>query len=317
MIRIVGGTVFFFSVFLLIASSTGVTAGFAAPGETDEAGVLGTAQFTPTASEVIPAGKEPQAGDVWVEDSTLMEFVWIPGGCFQMGSPEDEEGRKWDEGPVHEVCVDGFWMGRYEVTNAQYRLFASHHDSGEWRGHSLNWDDQPAVNVSWEDARAFARWMGEVHNGTVTFRLPTEAEWEYACRAGTQTARHWGEDPDEACGYANTHDRSMKEALDFFWPHHDCDDGYVLTAPVGRFRPNPFGLYDMLGNVYEWCRDRYMGDAYSRRERFNPVVEEGIQRVIRGGSFRDGPKQVRCAARDRNPENDRKALVGFRLVRNP
>ncbi len=259
-------------------------------------------------------------GQTWREPVTGMEFVRVPGGCFQMGSPSSESGRYKDEGPVHEVCVqgfDGFWMGKYEVTNAQYRRFKSGHNSEDYKGNSLNGNNQPAVYVSWDDAKAFVGWLNRQNDGRYKFKLPTEAEWEYAARAGTQAARYWGDDPDEACRYANVHDFKSKNAFsNITWSNHNCDDGFAVTSPVGRFKPNAFGLYDMLGNVWEWCEDIYDEGAYGKHNRNNPVVTSGgSDRVIRGGSWSNSPRYVRSAFRRRLDPVDRGSYLGFRLLR--
>ena len=200
-----------------------------------------------------------------------MEFVWIPGGTFNMGQSDAEKEmllktmgperyQKYCacERPRHEVSVSGFWLGRYEVTNAQFRRFKPDHDSGSFLGLTLNGDRQPVVNVSWYEARDFAEWLGQLCGRKI--RLPTEAEWEYACRGGTTTIRFWkGCQP--VCLYANIADLSAKKK----WPKWtvcDCNDSCPTTAPVGSFQPNPFGLYDMLGNVWEWCADWYADGYY-------------------------------------------------------
>jgi formylglycine-generating enzyme required for sulfatase activity len=256
--------------------------------------------------------------EIWTEPITGIEFVWIYGGCFDMGSPWGEEGRFPDEGPVHEVCVDGFWIGKYEVTNGSYRKFRAEHDSKSYQGNSLNGDNQPVVNISWEDAKAFADWLTKQYGGQNLFRLPREAEWEYACRAGTKTARYWGDNPHEACKHENVADQTAKR----HWSHfitHNCDDGYPVTAPVGRFQPNPFGLYDMLGNVMEWCEDVYNKDAYSKHQQKKPFyTDEGLFRVSRGGSWYYEPSNGRCAYRHSDSHaNERTIDQGFRLVMQP
>ncbi|MEE8429699.1 MAG: formylglycine-generating enzyme family protein [Candidatus Desulfatibia sp.] len=258
-------------------------------------------------------------GGIWHEPVTGMAFVWVPGGCFQMGSPSGEAGRDPDEGLVHKVCVDGFWMGKTEVTNAQYRQFKIDHVSQEHRGFSLNRDDQPVVYMSWHDAKAFAKWLNEQNHKRYHFRLPTEAEWEYACRAETTTARYWGDDPDKACEYANVGDLTAEREWPY-WEVNNCEDGYEVTAPVGSFTPNAFGLYDMLGNVFEWNEDIYGKDAYGNHQRNNPVFTgDGSYRVIRGGCWYSWPAGVRCAGRSDHPPNgrDRDYFLGFRLVRIP
>jgi formylglycine-generating enzyme required for sulfatase activity len=258
-------------------------------------------------------------GEIWHEPVTGMAFVWVPGGCFQMGSPSVEAGRDPDEGPVHKVCVDGFWMGKTEVTNAQYRQFKIDHVSKEHRGFSLNRDDQPVVYMSWHDAKAFAKWLNEQNHKRYHFRLPTEAEWEYACRAETTTAQYWGDDPNKACEYANVGDLTAEREWSY-WEVNNCEDGYEVTAPVGSFTPNAFGLYDMLGNVFEWNEDIYGKDAYRNHQRNNPVFTgDGSYRVIRGGCWYSWPAGVRCAGRSDHPPNgrDRDYFLGLRLVRTP
>ncbi|MBW2050537.1 MAG: formylglycine-generating enzyme family protein, partial [Deltaproteobacteria bacterium] len=135
-------------------------------------------EWRPMGGAGVPAA--PGTG-TWTDPVTGMEFVWVEGGCFEMGSTSGDS----DEKPVHQVCLDGFWMGKYEVTNRQFRLFRPGHDSRDYKGHSLNGENQPAVYVSWEDAKAFAQWLTRKNGERYTFRLPTEAQWEYACRGGT------------------------------------------------------------------------------------------------------------------------------------
>ena len=295
--------------------------------------------FTEVKKEVVkkveakPAG--PQPGDVWTEPVTGMEFVWIPGGCFQMGQSEREKqellkemGEKdytfWypDHGvfPQHRVCVDGFWMGKYEVTNAQYREWDVSHDSKDADGVSLNGENQPVVFASWKDATAFTEWLTKRHSMTYTFRLPTEAEWEYAARAGTTSSYFWGDDLNDICQYANIGDQATKQR----WPkqkvkYYKCHDGYAATAPVGSFSPNPFGLYDMLGNVFELCQDWYDPEYYARSPLNNPQgPSSGENRGIRGGSWIYYPELCRPSYRDtRKPDIKGFGIEGFRLVRTP
>jgi formylglycine-generating enzyme required for sulfatase activity len=241
-----------------------------------------------------------------------MTFVRIAGGCFQMGSPEGEEGRDDDE-RQHRVCVDDFALAAHEVTNRQYRLFERDHDSGDFGGHSLNGDDQPVVKVSWKEATAYAEWLSK-RTGK-RFRLPTEAEWEYAARAGTTTARYWGEDPDEACSYANVHDRTSKRVNGIDWTHHDCDDGHAVTAPVGTFRPNRWGLYDMLGNVWEWTCSAW-DSSYAGQESQCSGKNRAGHRVLRGGSWDYIPAWVRSADRYWYSPGDRRNNLGFRLAQD-
>jgi len=277
-----------------------------------------------------------------------MEMVWIPGGTFRMGSyltaeqvaaryggPVNQSG---DEYPLHAVTLDGFWMGKYEVTNRQFRCWAPKHSSVGWSAlsdFSLDGDQQPVVRVSLEEAKRFCRWLS---NGTNRrYSIPTEAQWEYACRGNTQCVRYWGDD-DEVMGYyANVGDQTIKPFLAPLlegreeyegWDVVPTNDGYVVAAPVGSFQANPFGLYDMIGNVWEWCLDAYDPDFYSRSPETNPVnmvhTEAAKARdqygreqfPTRGGSWMNISFCQRAAIRmetyDHQPPE-----VGFRVVRIP
>ena len=285
----------------------------------------------PSAGAGNPA---PRRGEVWTEPATGMQFVYIPGGCFRMGQSEEEKavllravGREAyfryfaDELPRHTVCVDGFWMGRYEVTVGQWRRFVRETGYGGkgarfWRCNGMarpkgfiQKENEPVCCVSWYDAQAFIGWLRKKTGRP--FRLPTEAEWEYAARAGTTTARYWGNGTDErACRYASVADKAHGWESNF-----PCDDGYSFTAPVGSFLPNAFGLYDMLGNVWEWCRDWYDRFYYARSPRKNPQgPPAGRYRVLRGGSWRYYPSYVRCANRGNDEPASRDDDAGFRLV---
>ena len=272
---------------------------------------------------LVRASGEPE--NEFVEEITGMVFVKIPGGQFQMGSPDTEDGHDKDEGPVHTVKIDSFWMGKYEVTNGQYRKFKKDHNSKNYQEQSLDGDDQPVVYVSWNDAMAFVDWLNglEPYKGRFEFFLPSEAQWEYACRAGTGTARFWSENPDEACKYANVYDKTSEAAFKWSGTLHDCEDHYAVSAPVNsdKFQPNPFGLYHMLGNVWEWCRDEYDSEAYGKRGEAaaNPVVQAGGsgRRVHRGGGWDAGPALVRCAYRGVGAPGDSAGSLGFRLGGNP
>jgi formylglycine-generating enzyme len=164
-----------------------------------------------------------------------MEFVPIPAGCFQMGSPDSETERNHDEGPVHEVCLRGFELGKFEVTQEEWRQVMIHNrDPSQYKG-----DRMPVESVSWNGAQTFILLMNVF--GRRHYRLPSEAEWEYAARAGTKTARYWGDRADEGCEYENMPDRSLKKLM----PDAvvaNCDNGDAATAPVGSLKPNPWGL---------------------------------------------------------------------------
>jgi formylglycine-generating enzyme required for sulfatase activity len=214
---------------------------------------------------------------------------------------------------VREVCVSDFYIGKHEVTNDQIKIFKTQHNSGTSDGVSLGEDNQPAVNISWEDAVAFAEWLSK--KSGQTYRLPTEAEWEYAARAGTTASRFWGNNPDEACKYANVADLTAKEKRPK-WTVFPCTDGYVVASPVGSFPANDYGLHDVLGNVWEWCEDVYNSEAYEKLPKDNPVYRgAGEYRVMRGGGWSNGPLGIRSSHRvGLSPDFGHHSL-GFRLVR--
>jgi formylglycine-generating enzyme required for sulfatase activity len=217
-----------------------------------------------------------------------VELVAIPGGKFLMGSPPEEEGRYDDEGPVHEVTLSPFWIGRYPVTNEEYGRYLKENPSARepesWRDRRFNQARQPVVGVSWNEAAAFAAWAG--------CRLPTEAEWEYACRAGTTGPRYAGN-------------------LDAIAWHSGNSQGKLHA--VGTKASNGWGLADMLGNVFEWCADwdgPYDGAAVT-----NPTgSEKGRERVRRGGSWILPARSCRSACRRGWQPDDRSHLLGFRLA---
>lgn len=289
----------------------------------------------------------PQARDIWKEPVTGMVFVYIPGGCFQMGRSEAEErylrkelGRDEyvyrEQEACHEVCVDGFWLGRYEVSNGQFRQYRPDHDSGAFEGISLNDDNQPVVHVTWEDTQRFSAWLSE--KSGKRFRLPTEAEWEYAARGGTSSARFWGDSFSCACGYANVLDRSFKRGAKMYNRYipsrrtwlaeiffRDCTDGFVATAPVGSFRANPFGLHDMLGNVWEWCADFFVEDYALAGPRNNPQGptwadsrrsprDTWVFHAGRGGGWGNHAEDTRVAFRFGFESTTHGEDIGFRLA---
>ena len=266
-----------------------------------------------------------------------LQMVPIAGGTFTMGSPEDEAGHTPAEAPQHKVTVADFWMGQYEINWQQYELFV-YRDEDSF--HNLAPQEQlkalaidgvtgatapyvdmsfgmgkegyPAINVTQYAALRYARWLS-AKTGRF-YRLPTEAEWEYACRAGTQSPWSFGSDASRAGTYAIYEDNSEER-----------------YAPVGSREPNPWGLYDMHGNVAEWTMDQFDPGFYSSSDADNPWNRptELYPRVVRGGSWRDSMELQRCAARnpsaarwkDRDPQIPKSKwwltnapFVGFRLV---
>jgi len=229
-------------------------------------------------------------GDTWTEPITGMEFVFVPGGCFQMGSNDGND----DEKPVHEVCVDGFWLGKYEVTQGQWQKIMGNNPSYFKEG-----DNYPVEQVSWRDCQEFIKKLNR-RSGS-SFRLPTEAEWEYAARSGGKDEKYaGGNDVDRVAWY-------------------DSNSGSFLrknsTHPVGTKAANGLGLYDMSGNVWEWCSDWYGSDYYGRSQEHNPTgPASGSNRVNRGGGWYGKPGWVRSAGRYRFRPAFRDDYLGFRLV---
>ncbi len=255
-------------------------------------------------------GPDTQAypGKFVVNPKDGAEMAWVPPGEFLMGAPATESGSGDDERPVHRVRLTrGCWMYRHDVTNAQYRKLEPRHDSGEYDGMALNGDRQPVARVTWEEARAYAEWAGAA--------LPTEAQWEYACRAGTTGRFWWGESETEAGKYANIADHAALHPWPW-WIIFDTDDGYAASSPVGSYLPNAFGLYDMIGNAWQWCADWFAEDTYQHSPAEDPTgPPTGQYRVIRGGSWDVFPAHSRAAYRHwLIPPDSRYPWLGFRCV---
>ncbi len=239
------------------------------------------------------------------------EMVIIPAGAFLMGSPLQEKGRYEDESP-HPVRIGKpFAIGRYEVMFYEYDQFAT--AMGRALPSDQKWgrNRRPVINVNWRDAMAYADWLSQQTGHR--YRLPTEAEWEYAARAGTTASRYWGDDPNQGCVYANAADLDGKQVF-VGWTAMKCHDGQVYTAPVGSYRSNEFGLFDVLGNVLEWTCSLYDKDAPATGQHCDEPVGGG-EFVVRGGSWSDEPRNVRSAERHRSPPDFQDYFLGFRLVR--
>ncbi len=264
---------------------------------------------TPAPQPLVTAGK------VFRDCPDCPEMVVIPAGRFTMGSPANEKDRSSDEGPQHEVSVKSFALGKTEVTFAQWDACVaaggcSHRPGDEGWGRGT----RPAINVSWSDAQAYVKWLNTKTGKS--YRLPSEAEWEYAARAGSTTARPWGNNAGDACRYANVYDATGERVNKFGWETHKCDDGEAKTAPVGKYVANGFGLHDMIGNVWEWVEDCHH-DSYSGAPSDGSAWTSGKcdVRVLRGGSWRGGPGFARSARRSGGGSAERDVSSGFRLAR--
>jgi formylglycine-generating enzyme required for sulfatase activity len=255
------------------------------------------------------------AWGVWTNEAE-MEFAPIPAGCFQMGSPDTEDGRYTNEGPVVNVCLKAFELGKFEVTQAQWRrvMVLVNPGPSDFKGD----ESRPVEQVSWNEAQFFVRLMSFF--GGHHYRLPSEAEWEYASRAGTTTARYWGERVEDGCPYENMADLSLKTRYPNF--SHvlanlivKCDDGHSETSPVGSFKPNLFRLHDMLGNVSEWVEDCYVNNYSDAKDGSAVTALDCASRVVRGGSWYESPRVARAANRIGLPPSFRNNGIGLRLAR--
>lgn len=296
-----------------------------------------SADLRAEAKEAAPAHKA--YAETIPGSKVKFDMVPVPGGTFTMGSPDGEAGRFVDEGPQHPVAIRPFWMGKTEVTWDEYDLFWKKDENkppattpaekeadaisrptppyvDETYGHGR--ESHPAICMTHHAAMEYCRWLSAKTGKT--YRLPTEAEWEYACRAGTTTPYFFGDDP--------------KKLDDYAWYAKNAED---LTHEVATKKPNPWGLYDLYGNVSEWCLDTYAKDFYSTfpkdklsLEPLNPPTDKRFPNVVRGGSWADEPPRLRSAARlgsDKtwikyDPQRPQSIwwltkwdVVGFRVVR--
>ncbi len=229
-------------------------------------------------------------------DEIQDEMLAIPAGTFQMGSTS---GIGEDEHPAHRVSLRAFHLSRFEITRAQYQVFLRAMGRSAEKG-PTDGSDHPAVNVSWDDAQRFISWLnGSSGEG---YRLPTEAEWEYAARAGSATEYSWGD----------LFERDYLNGTGV-----GGHDQWLETAPVGRFPANAFGLHDMLGNVWEWTADCYHPDYENAPvDGSAHTGEETCGRVLRGGSWSDIPAWLRTATRNWFDRGDHFDYVGLRLARD-
>jgi len=258
---------------------------------------------------------QPSRGDTLM-NSLGIELVYIPAGEFMMGSRETPEEVVNTEGgqvewyrhehPIHNVIISrGFYMGMTEITQGQYQAVMNETPS-KYTG-----DNLPVENVTWKDAVRFCEKLSQIEKRT--YRLPTEAEWEYACRAETDTRFTFGDEYDAVHHFMNYCDQS--NTCGYWWQDKEHDDGFDRTSPVKSFKSNTFGLYDVHGNVWEYCSDWYHQDYYTNSATIDPKGPlSGQYRVLRGGSWHDGPAYCRAAFRNRNEPDYTCDDNGFRIV---
>ena len=294
---------------------------------------------TPLLARVDVGGMAARPG---FAESIGIKIIPLPEGEFLMGSPDSDKDAQDDEKPRHRVSIPaGRGLSATEITVGQFRRFvddAQYKTEAErdgrggygfdgtgwkqdpkftWRGPGFDQsEDHPVVDVSWNDAGEFCRWLGGKDGRN--YRLPTEAEWEYACRAGTETRYVNGDDAEGLARVGNVADASLKgKFLD--WPEVIAAvDGYVFTAPVGRFERNPWGFFDLHGNVWEWCLDGYDGEYYKGSPAADPRgPASATSRVLRGGCWFNVGRYCRSADRNDSVPAIRGSDVGFRVARVP
>lgn len=257
-----------------------------------------------------PAQAKPKGLHTLRDVPIAPELVIIPAGRFLMGSPEGEAERRANEGPQHEVVIRRFAVGKYAVTFDEYDAYARAagvdlpDDEGWGRGR------RPVIHVSWEDAQGYVQWLNQEARNELEgqyYRLLTEAEWEYVCRAGTSTPFYTGD-------HINTDQANFDG--NFSFAGGEKGRSLKATVEVGSYPPNPWGLYDMLGNVWEWVEDRFH-DNYRGAPNNGAAWEigKGANRVLRGGSWDTIPTSLRAAYRNMSPQDSRSAFDGFRIAR--
>lgn len=293
---------------------------------------------------LLTYGSEPKASLHHFHDcDACSEMISLPAGDYYMGATTDDfrgfpntQFSYLDETPRHEVHVKPFALGQFSVTKAQFSVFARetgfsgqgcriysdrtwHFDpTADWQNPGFNQTDRdPVVCVSWSDAQRFISWINSrLPPGIHTrYRLPTEEEWEYAARAGTVTPMYWGSDRGKQCQFENARDETASDVGTSI-PFARCNDGYRTTSPVGSFRPNPWGFFDMLGNASQWAAEcptiGYHVDAAS-----STTALPCRTRALRGASWASIPIAVRSANRSGLKPDIRMSTVGFRLAADP
>ncbi|OHE80368.1 MAG: hypothetical protein A2107_08005 [Verrucomicrobia bacterium GWF2_62_7] len=263
-------------------------------------------------SEQIEAARRDgvrPAIEVELAPAVKMRMVYIPTGQFWMGGEDSSERTTRDERPRHQVSITkGFYMGMTEVTQREWKAVTSRNPS-KYEG-----DDRPVERVSWIDCLQFIHQINARGQGLCELRLPTEAEWEYCCRAGTTTTYPWGENRLDVARFGNIGDQSIKRkfpdavTLDF-------NDGHAVTAPVATYEPNRWGLYDMIGNILEWCQDCYDENYYQVSPSQNPTgPSRGAARMTRGAAWNSTTNVIRPSYRQAATPDFNGDHLGLRLA---
>lgn len=288
-----------------------------------------------------PADAAQGSPQVFRDCPTCPEMIIVPAGMFVMGTPtasiDEVESAAETQATVIRIAKP-FALGRYEVTRAEFSEFLREsgyeirpgcrtwdaalgrfNDDGrrDWQAPGVPaepTDAHPVTCVAWADAQAYVRWLSQ--KTRQRYRLPSEAEWEYAARAGTTTPRFWGDAPEDGCDFANIYDTSGRTAYKLGWPNVGCSDGYPDVAPVGQFKPNAFGLHDMIGNVWEWTEDCSTGSYVGRPTDGGAWTWLGgcKRRVMRGGSWITPPGQSRSGMHGDADDSERADFTGFRVA---
>ncbi|MGB9199210.1 MAG: SUMF1/EgtB/PvdO family nonheme iron enzyme [Terriglobales bacterium] len=279
------------------------------------------------------------------------EMIVLPAGKFAMGSPNDEAGREENEGPIHNVSIHSFALGKYPVTRAEFARFAAAtgyrtdaekntpipfqpaelgvpvacfaYKGGQdygWKPGS-SWRDpgyaqaenEPVTCLSWNDARAYVNWLSRETGKP--YRLPTAAEMEYAIRASSSTPYPWGSNPEDVCRYGNVRDLTANARFPQWKKGVSCNDGALFTSPVGRYRPNPFGLFDTVGNVEVWTADCGFGNYDSAPSDGSAQLSPACERhTLRGSSWNFSSASFRSAHRENPPSSGRSFDTGLRVA---
>ncbi len=292
---------------------------------------------------VATAADRPVAGATFRDCASCPELIVIPAGRFLMGTPKKiqvptEVPAELDPQPIQ--IKRSFALGRFELTRGEYREFVAAtgydppdphcrtwvEDLKAFRDLPRRWDQanvprnptdrHPASCIDWHDAQAYVAWLSQKTGHP--YRLPSETEWEYAARGGQQTLYPWGNRRGGACAQANMHDRKTARSYPLSWTVVPCDDGFADVAPVGNLTPNNFGLYDMLGNVWEWAEDCASLSYFGRPTDETAWVWDGgcKRRIQRGGGWITGPERTRPGFHGDGDDRDRADFAGLRVARN-